>query len=108
MDVAATTERHLEMRSRQAVREAWWLAAGDLLVIYAAFAAGRVANWLFSGRNWYTEWFHWKEDYGDTRLLIFVLLGLACVIAFWRLGHFARRRPFWQEIGDVLGVVVIL
>jgi undecaprenyl-phosphate galactose phosphotransferase len=108
MDVLATTERHLELRSRREAREACWLAAADLLVIYAAFTIGRVANWLFSGLSWHTEWFHWKVDYGDSRLVIFILLGIACVIAFWRLGHYARRRPFWQEIGDVLGVALTM
>ena len=65
-------------------------------------------NYWFSGMPWHATWYHWQIHYGDTRLVIFVALGLACVVAFWRLGHYARRRPFWQELGDVLGVVVTL
>jgi hypothetical protein len=108
MDVLAATERQLEVRSRRAVREAWLVAACDLVVIYACFAAGRAMNYLFSGTPWHATWYHWQIHYGDTRLVIFLALGLACVVAFWRLGHYARRRPFWQELGDVFGVVVTL
>ena len=108
MDVLAATERQLEVRSRRAVREAWLVAACDLLVIYACFAAGRATNYLFSGTPWHATWYHWQIHYGDTRLVIFLAIGLACVVAFWRLGHYARRRPFWQELGDVFGVVVTL
>jgi undecaprenyl-phosphate galactose phosphotransferase len=108
MDVLAATERQLEMRSRRAMREAWLVAACDLLVIYACFAAGRATNYWFSGTPWHATWYHWQIHYGDTRLVIFLALGLACVVAFWRLGHYARRRPFWQELGDIFGVVVTL
>jgi undecaprenyl-phosphate galactose phosphotransferase len=108
MDVLAATERQLQVRSRRASREAWLVAACDLAVIFACFVAGRAMNYLVSGMPWHATWYHWRIHYGDTRLVIFVALGLACVFAFWRLGHYARRRPFWQELGDVLGVVVTL
>ena len=84
------------------------MAACDLAVIFACFVAGRAMNYLVSGLPWHATWYHWRIHYGDTRLVIFVALGLACVFAFWRLGHYARRRPFWQELGDVLGVVLTL
>jgi undecaprenyl-phosphate galactose phosphotransferase len=106
MDVLAATERQLEMRSRRAVREGWLLAAGDLLVILACFVAGRTMNYWFGGIPWHATWYDWPVHVGEIRPVIFVALGIACVVAFWRLGHYARRRPFWQEIGDVLGVVV--
>jgi undecaprenyl-phosphate galactose phosphotransferase len=108
MDVLAATERQLEIHSRRAVREAWLLAACDLIVVYGCFVAGRTVNYLFSGTPWVATWYHWRIHYGDTRLVLFLALGVACVIAFWRLGHYARRRPFWQELGDVLVVVAVL
>jgi undecaprenyl-phosphate galactose phosphotransferase len=108
MDVLAATERHVRIHSRRAISKAWLLAGCDLVVIFACFVAGRAMNYLVSGMPWHATWYHWRIHYGDTRLVIFVLLGLACVVAFWRLGHYARRRPFWQELGDVLGVVVTL
>jgi undecaprenyl-phosphate galactose phosphotransferase len=108
MDVLAATERQLKIHSRRATREAWLLAACDLVIVYACFAAGRTVNYLFSGTPWVATWYHWEIHYGETRLVIFLALGLACVTAFWRLGHYARRRPFWQELGDVLVVVATL
>ena len=108
MDVLAATERQLQIHSRRAFREGWLLAACDLTVIYACFVAGRTVNYLLSGTPWIATWYHWRIHYGDTRLVLFLALGIACVTAFWRLGHYARRRPFWQELGDVLVVVATL
>ena len=108
MDVLAATERQLEMRSRQALRDGWLLAACDLIVILACFVAGRTMNYWFSGIPWHATWYDWPIHFGEIRPVIFLTLGIACVVSFWRLGHYARRRPFWQEIGDVLGVVVTL
>ena len=108
MDVLAATERQLEMRSRRAVREGWLLAAADLVVVLACFVAGRIVNYWFGGIPWHATWHDWAIHVSETRPVIFLVLGLACVIAFWRLGHYARRRPFWQELGDVLAVALIL
>ena len=108
MDVLAATERQLEMRSRQALRDGWLLAACDLIVILACFVAGRTMNYWFSGIPWHATWYDWPVHFGEIRPVIFLTLGIACVVSFWRLGHYARRRPFWQEIGDVLGVVATL
>jgi undecaprenyl-phosphate galactose phosphotransferase len=108
MDVLAATERQLEMRSRRVVREGWLLAAADLVVILACFVAARIVNYWFSGIPWRATWHDWAIHVSEARPVIFVALGLACVIAFWRLGHYARRRPFWQELGDVLAVALVL
>jgi undecaprenyl-phosphate galactose phosphotransferase len=108
MDVFAATRVQIEARDRRAARQAWLLAATDLLVLYACFAAGRIANYLVSGLPWEATWFHIRIHYGDARLAIYAALGLACLLIFRQLGHYARRRPFWQEIGDVVAVVAIL
>jgi undecaprenyl-phosphate galactose phosphotransferase len=108
MDILAATGSQISARSRQMALQAWLLALVDLLIIFGSFVAGRAMNYLFSGVPWVATWYHWRIHYGDTRLVIFVVLGVACVLAFWRLGHYARRRPFWQELGDVLGVVATM
>jgi undecaprenyl-phosphate galactose phosphotransferase len=106
MDVLAATERQLEMRSRRAMREARLLATCDLIVMLACFVAARTMNYWFSEIPWRATWYDWPIHVGESRPLIFIALGLACVVAFWRFGHYARLRPFWQEIRDVLAVVV--
>ena len=108
MDILAATGSQISARSRQMALQAWLLALVDLLIIFGSFAAGRATNYLFSGVPWVATWYHWRIHYGDARLVIFVVLGIACVLTFWRLGHYARRRPFWQELGDVLGVVATM
>lgn len=80
----------------------------DLCVVYGCFAVGRTTNWVVSGLSFDAALFGWRHQYGDTRILIYAALGLACVLTFRQLGHYARRRPFWQELGDIMRVVLIL
>ncbi|MGH6945420.1 MAG: hypothetical protein ACREH6_14530 [Geminicoccaceae bacterium] len=108
MDVPAATGSQIEARDRRMLLQAWLLATVDLAVIYGCFAAGRMMNYWFSGIPWAATWSQWRVSYGDTRAVIFVALGLACLITFWRLGHYGRQRPFWQELGDVLGVALTM
>jgi undecaprenyl-phosphate galactose phosphotransferase len=108
MDVQAVTERQLAVRSRRAMLEAWLLAGLDIVVILACFIAGRSMNYLVSGIPWHATWYHWRIHYGDVRIVIFIGLAFGCIYAFWRLGHYARRRPFWQELGDICGVVMTM
>lgn len=108
MDLQAATWAQIEARSRRTVREGWLLCVIDLVVIFSCFAVGRFTNWLFSGLTWEQTWFHWHMAYGDSRIVIFLVLGLACVLAFRQFGHYGRRRPFWQELGDIWGVAATL
>jgi undecaprenyl-phosphate galactose phosphotransferase len=108
MDVQAATPFHIEARSRRVLREAWLLAGVDLAVMYVCFTVGRVANWLFSGLTWEQTLYLWRVQYGESRILIYLAIGLLCLAAFTRFGHYSRRRPFWQELGDIFAVVAVM
>ena len=108
MDLLAATPVQVEARGRRVLRQAWLLAAVDLFVVYACFAIGRTTNWVVNGLTFDEALFGWRNHYGDTRILIYLGLGLACLITFRQLGHYARRRPFWQELGDIMSVVLIM
>ena len=108
MDLAAATPYRIAARGPRAVSTAWLLAMGDLVVLFACFGSARVANWLFSGVSWQATWFHIHIQYSGTPFVIYLILGIACVVAFRHLGHYARRRPFWQELGDILAVVATM
>jgi undecaprenyl-phosphate galactose phosphotransferase len=108
MDVVAATEFQIEARQRRTLREIWLLVLIDLVVVLACFVIGRATNWVVNGLTFEQALYGWQADYGGTRALIYLTLGAACVITFGQCGHYSRRRPFWQELGDVLGVVITL
>ncbi len=108
MDIAAATSVRIKTKPRRKLRETWLLVGLDLLVIYACFAIGRSTNWVVNGLTFEETLFGWQTDYGATRAAIALALGIACLISFERLGHYERRRPFWQELGDIFGVVVTM
>jgi len=70
------------------------LPLADLAAMALCFTAGGLVN--FSYRNVTEE-----------RTLILALLSAACLAAFHHLGHYDRRRPFWQEQGDVVAVAAV-
>lgn len=69
-----------------------WLV--DIMVMASLFWAGGLVNFSYDNFN--------AERFG-----ILVALIVFCVIAFNFLGHYHRRRPFWQEVGDVVAVSVL-
>jgi undecaprenyl-phosphate galactose phosphotransferase len=89
--------RRLPLAAPRPSRGSRLLPCVDALVMAAAFALGGLIN--LSYRNWDLE-----------RSLILALLVAACLAAFHQLGHYSRRRPFWQEVGDivVIGLVALV
>lgn len=108
MDLAAASSAKIETKPRRRLKETWLLASLDLLVIYACFAIGRTTNWIVDELTFEEALLGWQTDYGATRAVIALALGVACLILFGRFGHYDRRRPFWQELGDIWGVVVMI
>mgnify|MGYP005849597981 CR=1 FL=1 len=95
-------------RARRSAREVWLFPLVDLGTFVAAFFLSRIVNWAVHGHDLATTFFGWREETGDIRVITYGSLAIASVLAFMRLGHYARRRPFWQEIGDVIVVVVTM
>ncbi len=104
----AATDLRIKTKPRRRLHETWLLVGLDLVVIYACFAIGRTTNWAVNGLTFEEALFGWQTDYGATRAVIALTLGLGCLIMFSRFGHYDRRRPFWQELGDILGVVAMM
>ena len=85
----------------------WIIALGDALALTIAFLVTALVRTTFEGRVGrprLTE----LLDPNDPRLLVFPLLALAALLTFWYLGHYGRRRPFWDEVASVVKVVAIL
>lgn len=66
----------------------------DAAVMAACFALSGMLNWSY-------------RNVTDERVLVLVLLTVAAISAFRYLGHYDRRRLFWQEVGDVVLVSAI-
>ena len=47
-------------------------------------------------------------EQGQLRIVVFGVLVLAAIAWFWLAGHYTRRRPFWDEIGEVWRFLSIL
>ena len=101
MDLAAAHSAEIKTKPRRRLKETWLLAGLDLLIIYVCFAIGRTTNWVVNGLTFEEALLGWQTDYGSTRAVIALTLGIACLILFSRFGHYDRRRPFWQELGDI-------
>lgn len=108
MDLAVLSDVRLRSSPRRRIHETWLLVGLDLVVIYACFAIGRTTNWITNDLTLEEAVFGWQSDYGATRAVIALALGCACVLLFERFGHYDRRRPFWQELGDIFGVVLMM
>lgn len=50
----------------------------------------------------------WAGPMAQTRALILVLLILVAIAWFWLAGHYTRRHPFWDELAEVIRLVVVL
>jgi len=87
-------------------RYSWVLITSDILVICLCFAVGRLANWITNDITFEESLFGWHANYGNERVIVFCVAIAACITAFTRFGHYSRRRPFWQELGDILAVVI--
>ncbi len=83
--------------------EKWSLAAGDASALSLAFMLGRLTHLLRPGWTWDEALFSWWGQRGDLRAVIFLSLVVALVLWFWTaIGHYTRRRPFWQELHEIV------
>lgn len=94
-------------RLHQAVGK-YSLILSDLM---AFVLSSLLASWLHEHRpNWAFEGEIdlWAEPMASIRVVIFVALILLAIAWFWLAGHYTRRRPFWDELAEVVRLVFIL
>lgn len=106
--MASTLERfEVAARSRRSAREALFFPLLDATLFALAFLCTR----------WAVTYYNVAEALppvllgtmsADERPWVYTALTLAAVGTFWRLGHYARRRPFWLEVGDILSVLAVM
>jgi len=67
------------------------LPLADIAVMIVCISAAGLINFSFS-------------NFTDARGALLVLLATGCIVMFQQLGHYSRRRQFWQEVGDIVAV----
>ena len=76
-------------RGRRAAGGSLILPLNDILTMLACFALSGFLSFSY-------------VHVDETWAAILVLLVAGCLIIFQQLGHYSRRRQFWQEVGDVI------
>ena len=67
----------------------------DALTFFVCFSVGGLINLSYSNLT-------------EQRGLILLILTAGCIVFFQQMGHYSRRRPFWQETGDVVAAAVTM
>jgi len=66
----------------------------DVVTFFVCFSIGGLINLSYSNLN-------------EQRSAILLILTAGCIIFFQQMGHYSRRRQFWQETGDVVVAAAI-
>jgi Undecaprenyl-phosphate galactose phosphotransferase, WbaP/exopolysaccharide biosynthesis polyprenyl glycosylphosphotransferase len=109
MDVMAVPVRAGGSLRRHAYRE--WsnklvVLGIDALALLLALFLGRIANYWWLDLSLTGNFFHWNS--GEQLRLAFYLGLIAIVLSrFLALGHYTRRKPFWDELRETFKILLI-
>lgn len=85
--------------------EKWLLLAADAVALMAAFALSTMV--LAMRTNVDTGDLHWWQAQDATRIQSFSVLVLLTIVAFWAKRHYSTRRPYSNEVREVLTVSLV-
>jgi undecaprenyl-phosphate galactose phosphotransferase len=81
------------------------LIATDIFSMALAFAIAALIAAPFHGTSFFSH-DAWAPLFGTVRAQIYLLLIILTVGVFWGKGHYSKRKPFANEIKDVLKVTL--
>jgi undecaprenyl-phosphate galactose phosphotransferase len=84
------------------------LIASDIITFLLAALLANLFHWIYLGTPADAFLQIWTAQAAQTRLSIFASLVLIGIGWFWILGHYTRRRPYWDEIAELIRVIAIL
>jgi len=79
-----------------------WLAVGDTLGLILAWLLSLGLLWMVEDQIWKQGIIDWWAALGHSRILLFVGLTVLVLLLFGARGHYSRRRPFFDEVLDIL------
>ncbi|MBU2850423.1 undecaprenyl-phosphate galactose phosphotransferase WbaP [Acidithiobacillus ferrivorans] len=95
-------------RSRWSQLAPHTLILGDMAAILAAFYLGRLSHAFYYHLNSGWVLLHWWGRHAQINQLLFLVLSISGIMAFAFKGHYSRRKAFWDETGEILGVFILL
>ena len=93
--------------ARRVLRCKLLLLLTDLAALWLAFILSRAAAWGSDDISFAQSLTVWWGQSGFARVSIFAVLSTGLVLWFWAvLGHYVRFKPYWDEIREVILVVL--
>lgn len=86
----------------------YFLGIADALALFAAFYFARISHALYYSIDPLQVLLHWWGEIVQVNILLFFLLAATAILAFAYKGHYARRKAFWDEMGEMVGVLTVL
>jgi undecaprenyl-phosphate galactose phosphotransferase len=86
----------------------WWLIAGDAAGLTLAWLLSFGLLWLVEDQSWRQGLIGWWSALGDKRIALFAGLLLLALLALGLRGHYSRRRPFSDEVLDIVKVFFVV
>jgi undecaprenyl-phosphate galactose phosphotransferase len=92
----------LEYRRTGPRKVNWWLVAGDGIALTLAWLVSFGLLWLLEDQIWRHGIIDWWAALGHSRTLLFVGLTALVLLLCGARGHYSRRRPFFDEVFDIV------
>ncbi len=88
--------------------EKYLLISSDIIAMMTAYFLSKIFMSMAKHQSIYQAFEALWTDYGCKRLWLYSgLIGLT-IGAFWSKQHYSKRRPYWNELGDILKISLIL
>lgn len=88
--------------------EKWLLSFIDIIAMMVSFCMARIFILVTEGQSITQAFQSWWMEHNFTRALTYFALTLLTVAAFWAKGHYSKRRPYSNEIREVLKIILVL
>ena len=101
-DVAVTKSRWYVGKTA----EKWTLVCADVLALAVSFYLAAASRLLISDNTLDLAFRAWGSSLNHVG--VYLLLSVFIIGTFWLKGHYVKRRPYWNEIREILKTVFIV